>query len=373
MDNKQVDVKDLVDEYYKTFIGNDKSLKNQELYNLYTIPKKDKGLDKVHFPQIDKGMIDQVDILFLPDDKGYKYALVVADIGNRFIDAEPLKTKSSNATLEAIKTIYDRKIVEKPKVIQCDPGSEFKGEFKEWCNKQNIYVRYGKPGRHRQQAIVENANKMIGQALHKRMTAEELLTGLVSKSWVDELKDLITAINKKAAKRKPKPNNYDYPVYEGDSLDLIPLDTKVRVSLDEPIDVTTGKRLHGRFRASDIRFDPKIRYIKSYLFSPGQPVLYQLDGDDGPHKIDRSAAYTKNQLQIVPDNEQLPPRTVIKDSDDKYIVEKIVDERVKNKKKELLIKWKDYPESANTWEPYNIINEDVPQIVEQFMKEKQIN
>lgn len=41
------------------------------------------------------GMIHQADLLFLPNDKCHKYALVVVDIGSKLVDAQPLKSKEA--------------------------------------------------------------------------------------------------------------------------------------------------------------------------------------------------------------------------------------------------------------------------------------
>ena len=68
------------------------------------------------------------------------------------IDAEPMKTKTAKEAVEAINTIYNRpkqRILQKPKVLFCDAGSEFKGEFKTYCDKNNIHLVYGKKYRHR--------------------------------------------------------------------------------------------------------------------------------------------------------------------------------------------------------------------------------
>ena len=42
--------------------------------------------------------------------------------------------------------------------------------------------------------------------------------------------------------------------------------------------------------------------------------------------------------------------------EERYYIERIVDKRKKNGAIEYLIKWKGYPESANTWEPDTYLN-----------------
>ena len=56
----------------------------------------------------------QADLLFLPNDDGYKYLLVVVDIATRKVDAQQLKSKDSNDVKEALKKIYKRKILKTP-------------------------------------------------------------------------------------------------------------------------------------------------------------------------------------------------------------------------------------------------------------------
>ncbi|XP_015786994.1 chromobox protein homolog 5 [Tetranychus urticae] len=52
-----------------------------------------------------------------------------------------------------------------------------------------------------------------------------------------------------------------------------------------------------------------------------------------------------------------------------YVVESIVDKRKKNGRIEYLIKWKDWPEEDNTWEPENHLS--CPDLVEEFEKNLQ--
>ena len=76
---------------------------------------------------------------------------------------------------------------------------------------------------------------------------------------------------------------------------------------------TTGEKLFGKFRATDYRWDQKISTVISVYLAPDGPPLYQLDNND-------QIGYTKNQLQLVDDKEELPKRI----ADEKYVIEKLV-------------------------------------------------
>jgi len=78
-----------------------KKVRADELSNIFKKPKKDTGLNSLdcnfaYSPNVSH----QADLLFLPDDKGYRYALVVTDIANRLSDVKPLKTKNSDEVAE---------------------------------------------------------------------------------------------------------------------------------------------------------------------------------------------------------------------------------------------------------------------------------
>jgi hypothetical protein len=73
--------------------------------------------------------------------------------------------------------------------------------------------------------------------------------------------------------------------------DLLEIGTKVLVSLDYPIDIVTGKKLHGTFRKSDIRWSREAKKIIWLVLKPNQPPMYRVEGE----KILR----TINQLHVV--------------------------------------------------------------------------
>lgn len=54
----------------------------------------------------------------------------------------------------------------------------------------------------------------------------------------------------------------------------------------------------------------------------------------------------------------------IEEQEELYIVESIIDKRMKNNKNQYLVKWKDYSSDENTWEPEDNIN--CKELIEQF-------
>ncbi len=257
-----------------------------------------------YFNVFKKNTVHQADLLYLPHDLAfnnkhpYKYLLVIIDDFSHKLDAEPLKDKSSNTVLTAIKKIYDRNILKIPKIFEVDSGTEFKANVKKYFNTHKVFVRVAQPGRHRQQAIVERANQTIAIKLFKKMLKKQIKTNSINREWVDNLDDVISEMNKKAKNNNKK---YESPKANGDSKNLLLPNTQVRVALDTPHE-STGEKLPGKFRSTDIRWDMRPRIIKEILIKPNSPPLYLLDGHTGKHKI-HPVAYTKNQLNPIQKND----------------------------------------------------------------------
>lgn len=273
--------------------------------NLLKPVKKDKKKNIPHTDVRTINAVHQADILYLPSDNGYKYVLVVADLATRLFDAEPLRKKDSNTVLKAFKKIYNRNILNLPKRLEVDSGNEFMGQVKKYFKDNKIFIRVSKIGRHRQNAVVERKNQLLSVMIFERQLEQELITGERDRRWVKDLPNYVKILNdqtKNTWKMKDK-NNYGDPVCKGDACKLLDEGTKVRVALDNPYDIPTKKTLPGKFRSTDIRWDPKVRVIKRVMIYPDKPPLYLLDGNKGLDGVDFSAAYTKNQLFVIPKNE----------------------------------------------------------------------
>lgn len=330
---------------------------------LFRVPRNDKRINTPRTSVLIPHFTQQADLLYLPNDHGYKYALIVVDLGNRKIDAVPLKSKMTDEIVQAFEAIYKRKILRQPVQLEVDPGKEFSGNFQKWADKKGIKIWRKKPGRRRQQAMVETVNGIIATALHKRIVAEELITGRRAVAWVQLLPGLVTAIND--SRKDIKVAVPDEERCSGDSCILLSEGTRVRRMLDEPIDIVTKERVNDKFRRTDVRWDPTIRTIVQVIIKPGQPPMYLLNSLEPRKKYD-PVAYTKNQLQIVTDDEQMPLESVVVGDDEYYIPEKIIGKKKMNNRIYYLIKWKDYPKSESTWEPRTKFNEDYPVMVRQY-------
>ena len=361
-----------IEEYYKTsglakFKNKGQILKNEELFQLYKKPKKDKGRNIPTMQDIEPKAVCQADLIYLPDDKDYKYALVVVDVSTGLTDAEPLKERNADTVLTAFKKIRAREPLKNSPtyVLQTDSGSEFKGVFAKYIASLGITLRYGAVGRSRQQAIVEARNKTIGQALFYRMTGQEILTEEESKHWIKRIKEVIKDINKNQKDKKPNRKVLNEP-YIPDNTIILSVGQPVRVMLDKPLD-TFHNKLHGNFRATDIRWSRKIHKISNIIIDNDNPILYQVDNKPSP-------AYTYNQLQIVDiDKLEAPPaELVIEGTPSTYIVKKIIDKKKeKNNKIYYRVIWKGYPKEKDyTWEPKSeLINfSDVRVLINDYEK-----
>lgn len=359
-----------IDRYYKLYSlsgVSPKLLKNEEHFNLHIRPKKVKRSEQPKVVIWKANAVQDSDLLELPmDPKGYKYSHIVVDVSTWNLDGNPLKSKDAVTVLDSFKRIYQRGIVKPPTFrINTDNGTEFKNSLGRdfFINDVGVLMKFGFPGKHQQQCFAEKANQDIEEPLLKRMTAQELKTGITSVEWSEDYPSIIEALRKKRIHAPP-------PIPEGlpkisDKDELLPEGTRVRVMLFEPMSVL-GQKLHGKFRTGDIRWNPKIRIIKKLMLTPGQPPTYLVDGPHGKLGVS-SCAYIRKQLQVVPNNENPPPDSVIRGKQDKFIPEKILKQRTYKGKKQYLVKWRRYPENESTWEPANRFQEDAPELVNEFL------
>ena len=341
-------------------------LKGEEHYNLYQKPSKEKRSERPRVIVWKENATHQADLAEMPiDPKGFHYFLVVVEVAGKRVDAEPLKNKTAEKVLNGFVKIYQRGHIKPPTHrLETDSGSEFTNEQVRdfFLNSLGVMMRFGEPGRHRQQSYAERAIQAIQEPLLKRMTAQEMKTGVTSVEWSEDFLDIVKKVNEKW-QRNPSTIPTGSPKVTKKT-DLLLEGTRVRIKLDDPISVL-GNKLHGKFRIGDIRWDPNIRIIRKLILSPEQPPTYLLNGPHGRLGVSR-CAYTRKELQVVPTNEKPPPDSVIRGQPERYIPEKILRHRIRKGQHQYLVKWKRYPDTEATWEPADKLEEDVPNLVLKF-------
>ena len=297
----------------------------------------------------EKDVYYQGDTLFMPEDNKFKYMVVICDMYDGTLDAEPITEVNNSEALRAIKEIFKRNYLNFPVFITFDRGNEFKGDdIINYFRKNGTNVKYALTGRHRQLANVERANQKIGTILFKRMASQELLTGEPNKTWVEDLKPLIKVLNEQP-KRTLDKEIFDLPIVDEYTGKLLKIGQKVRVLLDYPINNTNHARLNGVFRSTDIRWSPEIYRITEVLLKPGQVPLYLTDKDD-------NVGRTKNQLSPVKRNEKEPDPKYIRGDNEFHIIAEILDKKVENKKTFYKCRWKGEKPNQATWEPAKILD-----------------
>ncbi len=334
-------------DFYNDIKKNGKA--NTELNQLFKKPIPEVGIYMPKSQVFTKDAYYQADVLYMPEDKGFKYILVCVDMYDGTIDAEPIKEVNPANVLKGFKEIFKRKYLNYPLFITFDKGHEFKGaEIINYFKANGTNVKYALTGRSRQLANAERANQKIATVLFKRMTSQELITGEPDKQWVDDLKPLIEVLNE----HKKKPLEHELktiPFVDKYSGKLLTIGQNVRQLLDYPINNTNNARLIGGFRSSDIRWSPKATKITEVLLKPGYPPLYLTDSND-------NVARTKNQLSVVRKDEQEPDAKYLRGTPEHYQIAEILDKRVRGRKTEYKIRWKGYKAEDATWEPASVLD-----------------
>ena len=171
----------------REFVNSLKSKKKTELKSLYKQPVPETKGEMPKTQVFTKGVYHQADILYMPEDNKYKFILVVVDLYDNSVDAEPVKDilSDNNDVLKAFKAIYSRNILNLPHILTLDKGHEFTQQpVKNYFHNNEVHIKYALTGRSRQLATVERMNQRIGNILMKRMTSQELITGEISKIFV---------------------------------------------------------------------------------------------------------------------------------------------------------------------------------------------
>lgn len=242
-----------------------------------------------------KNDVHQADLLFLPPDGEYKYALTLVDVGTRYKAAVPLTSKRSSEVADGLQAIYSAESpLKPPKQLVVDPGSEFKGETDALAKSYKTRLRRSAPGYHRGQAVVESFNRQLAQRIFRAHAAKEMAADKqLPMRWAADLPKLVDAMNGEKTRMlgvSPKEAmatgvDVDFKVFEQrfDPRPLLPPGTKVRVL--RPRDE--------RKRATDPIWSEQVYDLDRVVVGGFQPNLYYVAGGKLKH------GFALEELQVV--------------------------------------------------------------------------
>ena len=291
-----------------------KWLEKQALWQIYLAPPE--YIPRPRWTVSKPNQVHQADLLFLPHDtfkrKTYRYALVVIDVASRYKDAEALTSKESSEIAKCFDKIYSRRL-SWPGRIVVDPGREFMGSVTTLMKQHGVSIQRSLAGNHRSQAFVERANKTLSERLFSHQYAQEMITDGRSREWVKRLPLVLKSMNSEPTRltgKEPssaielekvtiKSGSYKRPV--GLNETRLPPGVLVRY-LYAPGEGEGGDR----YRATDPIWSLGIYDLIRSVVTSDQPVLYYLS------KGAPKRGFVREELQVVPDDTELPPKSVLK-------------------------------------------------------------
>lgn len=256
---------------------------NQEVNQLMKPNRKPKEFTSImgyyphHTYQMDILIYDRYEL------HNYKYILVIIDVYSRYMMAVPLTNRKNSTIMDKIKQIFEKMGL--PEEINCD--NEFNTKvFNNYCEENNIDVRYSDPNEVNKNAIVERVNGTIATKLQKiRIT-----TG--RKDWYKYLDMAIQNYNEtvhSTTKQKPidifkgtQDNNQEIkfvePEYkEGDKVRIL---TKKKV-FDKGDIIKASKEIYiiENIKGQRYKLHGVDRLFKQYEIKKIGNVIYKEDDD----------------------------------------------------------------------------------------------
>lgn len=306
-------------------------------------PKKEKVFTKIadNIPK-EANYNYMADLLELPETKqGFKYLLVMVDLATHEFDIEPIKNKSANVTLDAMKKIFKRGILKKPySSLQTDNGGEFMGSFHDFLYENNIYHARAMKDRHSQMSMVESLNRTLGRLFSGYMNSKEMETGKQYNQWDDVIDTVRKELNKH--RKQPAGNTVkaNYKFFDTKSEPAFKVGDVVHRLLDAPRDALGNEQPTKEWRMGDIAWETNPRAIKKIVYYSGAiPFRYILDG------LPR-VSFT--DIQLKPSKEK----------ESKFVVNKIIGRKQEKKIVYYLVWFKKELKKDATWLPKDQLIED---------------
>lgn len=312
----------------------EKWLQNQESYTLHKNIRKRFPMNKYYVNNInDLFQADLIDLKSLSAfNDNYQYLLTVIDVFSKYAWVEPLKTKSAKEVAAAFIKIFTES-GRIPVNMETDAGKEFVGSFMD----RNVWKKYSinhftAKNPNVKACVIERFNRTLKTKMFKYFTHANTYR------YFDVLNDFMYAYNNsihRTIKMKPSQVNdgnilqvYEN-TYEADKKKY--KYTKIKYRVGDYVRITKYKHIFQK--SYDENFTREVFKIIQVI--KRKPVVYKLcDLQNEP--ID--GVFYQDEIQKV-----------VYDENNSFKIDKIINTRIRRGKREVLVKWKGYPEKFNSW------------------------
>ena len=347
-------------------------LKKQEINQLLAEkPSKVKDIKRTvlnePFAQMGIDLVDMTTKAVTVNGKTYKWIFSAVDLFSRKLYSLALTDKEDKTVLNGFKELL-KQMKQTPRSIRSDNDSSFTSTiFKKYLDEMEIKQILSSAGKPQSNGGIERVQQTLKHLLARNMIYDD------NNNWVSLLNKMVDIYNNtyhriiemtpnqsenRSNKEirdnileniKPKNEsleNFNKPVFKvGDT---------VRIRLEE---------LGPKKNIGSLNFSKEL-YTVSRVTTPrqsSQSIYYRVKDANGEIPTN----YYKEQLLLI-----LAVENPIKEPT-KYIINKIMDEKIEGGQKYLLIKWKYYPSKKDwTWEKYDVIKNDAFKVVQLYERAK---
>ena len=308
-------------------------LEEQDAYTLHkpTIEKVKRG--KI----ITKGLrdlfeADLMDVSNVSDENDdITFILVVIDAFSRELWLEPLRSKEADDVIKGFEKILERSGT--PKRLRSDAGKEFTNlKIKKWFDENDI--KFYLVQNESKASIAERVIRTLRKKFRRHMSYKQ------STRYLDILQDIVKSYNNtyhRTIKMKPADVN-DKNEFKLWMRLYMPIFTKAprsaRLKVGDRVRVSKLRRTFSR--GYEEGWSEEVFKIDKILHSaPTRYLLKDLLDED------ITGSFYEEELQKVPKP----------DYGINFNIDKVLQRRTRNKRKEVLVSWKGYPEKFNQWIP----------------------
>ena len=270
--------------------------------------------------------------LLVKFNKGFNYFLVVIDDFSKFVYTAPLKTKTGKEVASVLKNILNSN-KELPAIIRCDKGTEFSNALVTKLLADNN-IKLVLTQNETKACIVERCIKTLKNRIYRYFTQSDKL------NWIDILPDITNSYNNSYHRSiamtpdEVRQENEDKIWSRLHKVKDWQKRKEFKFDINDKVRITNERRPFQR--EYDMKWTMEF-FIVCDRFYKGQIAKYKLK-DYMNEEI--TGSFYEDELQKIK-----------VDDDYIYIIDEIIGRRVRRGRREVLVRWKGWPQKFNTYIP----------------------